>query len=196
LDGSEQAAPPSDPPMSPGRRAGRAGRNLPAAIGVGVTLGAIVIASLSFWRPAFVAVAASSAVCVGDLGKWARAVRPSGAPPRQWSRLVAGGVAMAALAWFGGAEGADARPGDQRSLAALVVAAVRRSGRLPARHRGPPCSSPVYVPFLGGFAVLLLRPEGRCAARVSPPSAGVVLSDTGGYVAGVLPRVNTRWLPR
>ncbi len=35
-------------------RTSRAGRNLPAAIGVGVLLAAIVLGSLFVWRPAFV----------------------------------------------------------------------------------------------------------------------------------------------
>ena len=43
----------------------------------------------------------------------------------------------------------------------------------------------VYVPFLGGFAALLASPaDGEL--RVLVMLAGVVLSDTGGYVAGVL----------
>jgi phosphatidate cytidylyltransferase len=42
----------------------------------------------------------------------------------------------------------------------------------------------VYVPFLAGFAVLLARPEDG-ASRVLATLVAVVLSDTGGYVAGV-----------
>jgi hypothetical protein len=45
-------------------RGGRAGRNLPTAIGVGVLLAGIVLGSLFLWRPAFVAVLAVGA-CVG-----------------------------------------------------------------------------------------------------------------------------------
>jgi phosphatidate cytidylyltransferase len=41
-----------------------------------------------------------------------------------------------------------------------------------------------YVPFLGGFVVLLLAP-GDGHLRVLAMLAGVVLSDTGGYVFGV-----------
>jgi phosphatidate cytidylyltransferase len=43
----------------------------------------------------------------------------------------------------------------------------------------------VYVPFLGGFAVLLAQPDdGQWRVLVS--LAAVVLSDTGGYLFGVL----------
>jgi phosphatidate cytidylyltransferase len=43
----------------------------------------------------------------------------------------------------------------------------------------------VYVPFLGGFAALLGSPDDG-ALRVVVTLAAVVLSDTGGYIAGVL----------
>jgi len=42
----------------------------------------------------------------------------------------------------------------------------------------------VYVPFLAGYAVLLARPDNG-GVRVIVTLAAVVLSDTGGYVAGV-----------
>ena len=44
----------TDVPAAPANTHGRAGRNLPAAIGVGVGLGAWVILSLTFFKPAFV----------------------------------------------------------------------------------------------------------------------------------------------
>ena len=42
----------------------RAGRNLGAAIGVGLSLGAVIVASLLIWRPAFVGVV-TVAILVG-----------------------------------------------------------------------------------------------------------------------------------
>jgi phosphatidate cytidylyltransferase len=163
----------------PGKPGGRAGRDLGAAIGVGVTLGAIVIASLSFWRPAFVGVVAV-AICVATW-EMTRAVRPSGAHPPM-APLVAGGVAMAALAWFGGAEALTLG-----LVTTIVAALVWRLSDGPAGYQRDIVAAlliAVYVPFLGGFGVLLLRP-GDGALRVFAAIAGVVLSDTGGYVAGV-----------
>ncbi len=40
------------------QKTSRAGRNLPAAIGVGVTLGAVLVASLYLYKPAFLGVLA------------------------------------------------------------------------------------------------------------------------------------------
>jgi phosphatidate cytidylyltransferase len=174
-----RAAPPvpvSPPPPPPGR----AGRNLPAAIGVGLGLGALVLASLLLWRPAFLAVV----VAAIGVATWemARAVAPSGARP-PLVPLVAGGTAMAGLAWWGGAETLTLG-----LVATAVAALVWRLADGPARYLRDITASlliAVYVPFLGGFAVLLVRPDDG-ALRVIATLAGVVLSDTGGYVAGVL----------
>jgi phosphatidate cytidylyltransferase len=169
----------ASPAKEPATSTGRAGRNLKAAIGVGVTLGAIVVASLFLWRQAFLGVVVlAMAVATWEM---VRAVRPSGARP-PIVPLIGGGVAMAGLAWYGGAEAltlglvataiatlvwrlADGPAGYQRDLVAALLIAV-------------------YVPFLGSFAVLLLRPDDG-ALRVVAAIAGVVLSDTGGYIAGV-----------
>jgi phosphatidate cytidylyltransferase len=171
----EQAPPGSGPQ----RQRSRAGRNLPAAIGVGVILGAAVIASLVIWRPAFVFLV-GVAVCVA-IWELSRAIGHSGAHP-PLVPLMIGGVAMCGLAWFEGPDSlavgllvtvlatmvwrlADGPAGYQRDIAAATLVAV-------------------YVPFLGGFAALLVAPEDG-AKRVLVTIAAVVLSDTGGYVAGV-----------
>jgi phosphatidate cytidylyltransferase len=160
---------------------GRAGRNLPAAIGVGVALGAAVLASLFLWRPAFLGVVA---VAVG-VGIWemVRAIRTSGVNP-PLIPLVAGGALMTGLAWWGHADAltfgliitvlaamvwrlADGAGGYGRDVTAATLVAV-------------------YVPFLAGFAALLASAPADGDLRVLVTLAAVVLSDTGGYVAGVL----------
>ena len=184
LDGDGDVEPPRarrpEPPAPDPPRKSRAGRNLPAAIGVGVTLGAIVLASLLIWRAAFLGVVL---VALG-VGVWemVRAVSRDGGARAPLVPLLAGGTAMVALAWYAGPEAvilglaltvlatmvwrlADGPKGYQRDLLVSVLIAV-------------------YVPFLGSFAVLLDRPADG-AARVIATLAAVVLSDTGGYVAGV-----------
>jgi phosphatidate cytidylyltransferase len=189
-DPVEPAPPPEAPPeraeqtepaeqAEPAKRASRAGRNLPAAIGVGVTLGAVVLASLFVWRPAFLVVVIA-AVWIG-VWEMVRAVHPSGANP-PLVPLVAGGTGMIALAWYGGAEALTLG-----LVATAVAALVWRLAEGPSGYQRDVAAAilvAVYVPFLGGFAVLLARPEDG-ALRVVAALAGVVLSDTGGYIAGV-----------
>ena len=52
----------TEPPAAPAQTHGRAGRNLPAAIGIGVGLGAYVVLSLVYLKPAFVALVAVALV--------------------------------------------------------------------------------------------------------------------------------------
>jgi phosphatidate cytidylyltransferase len=158
---------------------GRAGRNLPAAIAVGLTLGAIVIASLFVWRPAFLGVL----VAAVGIGTWemVRAVRPSGARPPMLP-LLAGGPVMAGLAWYGGAEALTLG-----LLATVLALLVWRISDGPVGYQRDTAAAvliAVYVPFLASFAALLVRPEDG-DLRVLCTLIGVVLSDTGGYAAGV-----------
>ncbi|MEE6260993.1 phosphatidate cytidylyltransferase [Plantactinospora sonchi] len=184
---------PEQPPpgrRGPGRRratrtgkpagTGRAGRNLPAAIGVGLVLGAAIVVPLFLFRPAFLAVVAA-AVAVG-IWEMTRAVRASGAHP-PFVPLVAGGLLMVGLAWWAGP--------DALSLGLLVTVLatlVWRLGDGPAGYQRDMTAATliaVYVPFLGGFAALLAAVPADGHLRVLVTLAAVVLSDTGGYAAGV-----------
>ncbi|MQA25992.1 MAG: phosphatidate cytidylyltransferase [Micromonosporaceae bacterium] len=170
----------SDEPGPEAKAPGKAGRNLPAAIGVGVTLGALVIASLYVWRPAFV-VLAVAAILMG-IWEMVRAVEPVEARP-PLAPLLVGGGAILVLAWFAGVEA---------MLVGLVltVAAVLiwRLGEGPVGYQRDIVSATliaVYVPFLAGFAILLAQPaDGHL--RVTITLAAAVLSDVGGYATGVL----------
>ena len=53
---------PTVPPTAPAKEHGRAGRNLPQAIGLGVGAGAYVVLSLLFFEPAFVLLVAVALV--------------------------------------------------------------------------------------------------------------------------------------
>jgi len=169
-----RAEPPAQPPPS-----GRAGRNLPAAIGIGLLLGAVVVGSLFLYRPSFLLVIAA-AVAVGTW-EMVRAVQPSGAKPPLIPLLV-GGAAMQGLAWFFGPDALAIG-----LLLTVLAAMVWRLADGPAGyHRDITAGTliAVYVPFLAGFASLLAAPsDGEW--RVLVTLLAVVLSDTGGYVAGV-----------
>jgi phosphatidate cytidylyltransferase len=169
----QQPAPATD------KKPNRAGRNLPAAIGVGLGLGAVILASLFVWRPAFLLVVAAAVV----IGSWemTRAVAGVARPPLV--PLLVGAVAMVGLAWFGGPEALVI--GLLFTVAAVLI---WRLADGPAGYRRDVTAATliaVYVPFLAGFAVLLARPDDG-AGRILATLGVVVCSDTGGYAAGVL----------
>jgi len=162
------------------RTQNRAGRNLPAAIAVGLGLGALVLVPLFAFRPVFVAVV----VCFVAAGTY-EMVRSMAAVPARPSLvpLVVGGATGLVLGYLSG----DAQ--------VLLVAVVLTSlAVLIWRQAGDPTGYAndgltgvliaVYVPFLAGFAILLtVPPDGP--RRVVTFIATVVCSDVGGYAAGV-----------
>lgn len=162
------------------RGQGRAGRNIPLSIAVGLILLAAVLLPLFYAKDFFVLVL----VAAGGVGVWemVRAVRPSGARPPLLP-LLGGTVAILALAWFADVEGLSIG-----LLIAVLATLVWRMGDGPAgyqRDMGAAVLIMVYVPFLLGFAALLVTPDDG-AWRIVVTLAAVVLSDTGGFVAGVL----------
>ncbi|WP_436527013.1 phosphatidate cytidylyltransferase [Actinoplanes sp. HUAS TT8] len=186
---ADEQAPSDNAKRGPGkRRAGRgrkpegksrAGRNLPAAIAVGLSLGLVVLASLLVWSPALLGVL----VVAAAVGVWetARALGVTGARPPVIP-LIGGTVVMTGLAWYAGPDalalGLLATIG-AASLWRLAdgVSAVRRDFTAITLIA-------VYVPFLLSFAAMLVQPDdGKW--RVLATVVAVVLSDTGGYAAGV-----------
>lgn len=159
---------------------GRAGRNLPAAIAVGLLLGAAALASAYAEKPVFLGIV----VLAIGMGLWELTQALSAAHHNApFVPLALGGAATLFLAYFSGREA--------MVVAALLTAVAVVIARLP---EGPDrvlsdiaagLFALIYVPFLGCFAVLLLVPADG-AARVTTFLAAVVCSDVGGYTAGVL----------
>lgn len=167
-------------PVPPAARSGRAGRNLPAAVGVALVLGAVILLSLYLWKVAFVCVAVIAVVlAMGELSNALAAKRIT----IPLVPVLLGAVAMLVGGYSGGAE------------PLLVALAITVLAVMVWRLLEPPEGSvadvtagvfaALYVPFLAGFAVLLLRPDDG-ADRVVVFIVLVVLSDVGGYAAGVL----------
>lgn len=167
-------------PVPPPERRSRAGRNLPAAIGVGVALGALIVLSLYVWKPAFVGVVVVAVV----LALWeltnafhAGRVRVPVVP------LAVGAVAIVVSAYAGGTE--------PMVVALTLTVLATLLWRLPENPRGyvrdvtAGVFATMYVPFLAAFAALLVR-EADGADRVTVFVLLTVLSDVGGYAAGVL----------
>lgn len=167
-------------PVAEPKATGRAGRNLPAAIGVGLGLGAVIFASLLVEKAAFLAVIAAAAVlALRELGT---ALRERGiALP--FVPAAVGGLGMLAAAYFSG-EGALAAVLALTAVAILVWRLVDGSeGYL--RDTSAGIFAVVYVPFLASFAALLTAQD-QGAQRVILFLILVVCNDTGGYASGVL----------
>jgi phosphatidate cytidylyltransferase len=174
--GHELAAEPADAAAADAPKPSRAGRDLRAAIGVGVGLGAVIIASLFIYRPSFVVVILIAVV----IGVWELVTAIKAHPPVL--PLLAGAIAMDVVAWYRGAGGLV--------IGLLITAggvAIWRLGDGAADYLRDVSASvfiALYVPLLAGFAVLLAHPSDG-AARVLAFVGTVVCSDTGGYATGV-----------
>jgi phosphatidate cytidylyltransferase len=162
------------------KKSGRAGRDMVAAIGVGVGLGAAVLVSLLVYRPAFLLVLLV-AILVGVV-ELTRALQAGGAHAPLAPVLV-GTVAMLALAWTRGASGLVVA-----FLLTVLAVLLWRLGDGPEgylRDASAGVLVALYVPLLAGFCVLLLVPDDG-AIRVLAFIATVVGNDVGGFAAGVL----------
>ncbi|TDE88291.1 phosphatidate cytidylyltransferase [Occultella glacieicola] len=169
-DGTDSPPPPS-----------RAGRNLPAAIGVGLGLGAIVVASLFVRKEAFVVLAVIA--CAAGLWELERALRTRDIR-LPYLPLVVGTVGMLVSAYQAGIE-------------ALLVAFLLTAGGVfiwrvldgggvdALRDATAGIFAAAYIPFLAGFLMIMLSADDG-PWRVLMFIALVVANDTGGYIAGVL----------
>ncbi|MGH3434596.1 MAG: phosphatidate cytidylyltransferase [Thermocrispum sp.] len=159
----------------------RAGRNLPAAIGVGVLLGAAILTSLFVERHLFIIVVAA-AMAVGTW-EFAQALRSASGVRVQLLPVLAGGQAVVWLAWPFGMTGVLLSFVFTMLLCLLWRLSGGADGYL--RDIGASVLTVAYLPLCGAFAVLLLLPEDG-VYRVLAFMLGVVASDVGGYTAGVL----------
>jgi phosphatidate cytidylyltransferase len=158
----------------------RAGRNLPAAIAVGLLLAALILTTL-FTRRAYFAAVVAAAVAVGVI-ELCRALGHAEARPAR-TPLVLGGVVTIAAAY---------QRGTLALMFGLVVTCLaclawRLADGVPGFLRDWTASVFVaaYVPFLAGFAALMTAPENG-GARIASFIATTVCSDVGGYAAGVV----------
>ncbi|WP_035743226.1 phosphatidate cytidylyltransferase [Parafrankia elaeagni] len=184
-----------------GRRVIRAGRDLPAAIAVGIALGAVILVPLFTLYPIWVAVV-STAVAVGTY-EVVRALHVAGMSV-PLVPLAAGAVAMPIAAYAAGTNGLVLALA-ATTIVSIGVRAIRDPAGRPADPPGPAgiggpadiggdarlrdivaCAfTSAYVGFPAGFATLLTSaPDGHW--RTIAFLGTVVASDIGGYTAGVL----------
>jgi len=161
--------------------ASRAGRNLPVAIGVGLGLGAVLLASLFFRKEAFLGLAIVA--CIGGLWELDRSLRTREVR-LPLLPLAVGTVGMLVSAYTAGIEAL---------LVAFVLTAggvfvwrvVDGGGVVALREATTGIFAAAYVPFLAGFLTIMLSADDG-EWRVLMLIALVVANDTGGYTAGVL----------
>ncbi|MDQ3466028.1 MAG: phosphatidate cytidylyltransferase [Actinomycetota bacterium] len=157
----------------------RAGRDLGAAIAVGVVLAAVVLATLALYRPGFVIVVGVAVlISLWELVRAleSRDVRPPTVP------LLVGAISMLALTYLRGSEGLVVA--FILTVLACIVWRLADGARNYLRDVSTTVFVVMYVPLLAGFAVLLVIPQDG-AARVIAFITTVVCSDVGGYAAGV-----------
>ncbi|MEU9747338.1 MULTISPECIES: phosphatidate cytidylyltransferase [Streptomyces] len=167
------SAPPPPPPKK------RAGRDLRAAIGVGVGLGAVIVASLFIVKAVFIGVIVV-AVVVGLWELTSRLDEKKGikAP---LVPLAVGGAAMVVAGYVRGAEGAWVAT----ALTALAVLAWRMTERPEGYLKDVTAGvfATFYVPFLATFVAMMLTADDG-AQRVLTFLVLTIVSDTGAYAIG------------
>jgi phosphatidate cytidylyltransferase len=169
------APPPARRPSS------RAGRDLVAAISVGVSLGVVILASLLVERHFFIGVLAVATA----VGTWelAGALRRGAGIAVPLPVLLVGGQAMIWSAWpFGLAGLAAAFAG---TALAMLLWRMRSGAEHYVRDATAGLFAAAYVPLFCSFAVLLLVADDGVGRVLTFLICGVA-SDVGGYATGVL----------
>jgi phosphatidate cytidylyltransferase len=172
-------------PTEPPKKASRAGRNLPAAIGVGVLLGGMAIAVLNFapigWLPVlsvFIPIATYEVVRRLREAGYALPVIP----------LLVGGLAMIWLTWPFGPTGLLGAYGGTIVVCMVWRLVGQGLGEQPVNYLRDISATVLlatWVPLFASFSALLIFQE-HGGIRTFIVIVTVVFADIGGYVAGVL----------
>ncbi|GAA1390614.1 phosphatidate cytidylyltransferase [Luteococcus peritonei] len=184
---SQERIAPSDLTHPP--KPSRAGRNLPAAIAVGVGLFGAVVATLAWWNWGFVLLVAI-ALSLGAV-EISQAVERIGART-EVVPIVLGTVATVLGSYWVGQRPADHLPANTLIIGLLAITALaclvlRLRGGSDGFIRDTSASlfTVAYIPLLGSTVALMLAGDlGR--ERIITFLTCVIASDTGGYIAGVL----------
>ncbi|RAJ63499.1 phosphatidate cytidylyltransferase [Streptomyces sp. Amel2xB2] len=157
----------------------RAGRDLRAAIGVGVGLGVVILAALFFYKPVFLGVIVVAVV----VGLWELTSRLTERKEihAPLVPLAVGGAAMVTAGYLRGPEGAWV----VMALTTLAVLAWRMTESPDEYLRDVTAAvfATFYVPFLATFVALLLAADDG-PWRVLTFLLLTVVSDTGAYAVG------------
>jgi phosphatidate cytidylyltransferase len=169
----------TSPAAVPEQKAPRAGRDLRAAVGIGVLLGAAVATTLFTQKWLFVGL--TTVFLMLAVYEVSRALRGRGLVVAEFPLVVGAGAVLVA-AYLRGTEALII------ATMLLVIASValgvvvEGAGKLAAVAADAFVSC--YVAFLGSFTILMVVPHDG-PRRVAAFVATVACSDTGGYAAGV-----------
>lgn len=173
-------ATPADPPKK-----SRAGRDLPAAIGVGVALGGTIIAILLFAPKVWYGlVAVAFAIATWEVTK---RLRDGGYQVALWPLLI-GGQAIIWAGWPWGPTGILTAFAGTVLVLMVWMLLAQGINRAPENYLHNLSASVLvlaWLPLLASFGThMVVQDHG--AARVATLMIVVVCSDVGGYAAGVL----------
>jgi phosphatidate cytidylyltransferase len=182
----QHVSPVADTPVEePPKKTSRAGRNLPAAIGVGVLLGALAIVILLFapmgWLPV---LAVAMPIATHEV---VRRLREAGYDLPVIPLLI-GGQAMIWLTWPYGPAGLLGAYGGTIVVCMvwrLVAQGLREQPVNYLRDISATVLLATWVPFFASFTALLIFQD-HGGIRTFTVIVTVVFADIGGYVAGVL----------
>jgi CDP-diglyceride synthetase len=179
--------------QQPAKKMSRAGRDLRAAIAVGVSIGAVLIATLLFVPRGWV-VLCSGAILVAS-HEVVRRLREAGYVIPVIPLLIGGQVTVW-LTWPFHAAGAMAGFGGTVVVCMFWRLFMQDNSKRPEPFVGSPSANylrdasatvflAAWVPLFASFAALLVYPKDG-AGRVFCLMITVVASDVGGYAVGVL----------
>jgi phosphatidate cytidylyltransferase len=178
--GDAASGPPDNHQADGKRKSITTGRNLPAAVGVGVVLGGLVLLTLFTVKATFLLyVGIIVAIALWELSHALR-TRDIHLP---LVPIAAGGTAMVTLAYWTQTKWAVAA----LALAAIGVLAWRLPGGAAGYVRDVTAGifALMYLPLMATFVALMLAyPDGARRALIFVVLT--VCSDTGGYLAGIL----------
>jgi phosphatidate cytidylyltransferase len=158
----------------------RAGRNLPAAIGSGIVLAAVVLLSLFTVKWLFVLVAiAALVIAVNEL------VNAFGQSSIRLARtpVYAAAVVVPAVAYVWGTTALLVATG--AAILTILIWRIRRGYEGYVRDVTASAFVVAYLPFMAGFLMLTLAADDG-AKRVVVVILLTVANDIGGYASGVL----------
>jgi phosphatidate cytidylyltransferase len=165
--------------QDPAEPKGRTGRNLPAAIGVGVGLGGLVFLTLLTVKATFLAyMGVAVGIALAELTT-ALAKRDINIP---WIPVAAGGVAMVTCAYWLGSRYALAAMG----LTVTAILAWRLTGGASGYVKDTTAGvfAAAYLPLMATFVAAMLVPADG-PRRVLTFIIVTICSDIGGYFAGI-----------